>query len=166
MYGYGSPSSLSRLAGVGTGGVIALILGIILGIIVYFIFVKKDRTSYEGKVRKLHDVLNFRKLYLESFIKILYVICAIFIAVFSIVLLFTSGSFGAGLLAFIFTLVIGEVVTRLIYESAILILKGVGYLRDIRDDAEEIRQYARTGDSGRTTVAPASVDEPEMADKL
>ena len=166
MYGYGYPSTLSRGINLGTGGIIALILGIILGIIVYFVFVKKDRSKYEGKAQRLHDVLNFRKLYLESFIKILYVICAIFIAILSIVMLFTSGNFGAGLLAFILTLVLGEVITRLLYESAILVLKGVGYLRDIRDDAEEIRQYARTGDSGRTEVAPASKDEPEMVDKF
>ena len=162
MYTY----SYRAASGLATGGVIALILGIILGIIVYFFFIKKDRSNYGGKLLKIHDVLNFRKLYLESFLKVLYVICAIMIAVMAIVSLFSSGSFGAGLLSFIVLLVVGEVIVRLLYESAILVLKGVGYLRDIRDDAEEIRQYARTKDEGRTNYVAPSTDDPEMVDKL
>ena len=159
-------SSYSRVLNVSTAGVLMIILGIIVGIVVYFIFVKKDRKNYDGKLLKIHDILNFRKLYLESFIKVLYIICAISIALLAIVALFSSGGFGRGLVAFLGLLIIGEVVTRLVYESAILILKGVGYLRDIRDDAEEIRQYAQTGDSGRTSVTPASTDEPEMVEKF
>ena len=161
MYG-----SYSRSLNIGTAGIIMIILGIIIGIVAYFIFVKKDRSNYSGNLLKLHDVLNFRKIYLESFIKVLYVISAITIVLLAIVSLFSSGSFGAGLAAFLGLLIGGEIVARLTYEAMILVLKAVSYLRDIRDDAEEIRQYAQTGDSGRTNVTQGPSDDPEMVSKF
>ena len=155
MYSYSYPSYNTRgisLSNLGAGGIIALIIALIAGIVIYFIFDKKARRDYSGKLLQLHDFLNFRKFYLESFLKVLYIIFTIFIAVLSIVMLFSSGSFGAGLLAFLGTLIIGEVVNRLLYEGMLLLLRAVSYLRDIRDDAEELRQYAKTGDDGRTNV--------------
>ena len=152
MYGYSYYYSGPNISGITTGGIIALILAIIGGLVVYFMFVKKDRHGFTGKQLKLHEFLNFRKFYLESFLKVLYIITSIFIAIMSIVMLFTMGNFGRGLLMFLATLIIGEVVNRLLYEGMLLLLRAVSYLREMRDDVEEIRQYAQTGDSGRTNV--------------
>ena len=149
MYGY-SYYGRSALSGLTTGGIIALIIAIIGGLVVYFIFAKKDRHDYSGKLLQLHDFLNFRKFYLESFLKVLYIITTIFIAIMSIVMLFSMGNFGRGLLSFLGTLIIGEVANRLLYEGMLLLLRAVRYLREMRDDVEEIRQHALVGGSERT----------------
>ena len=56
MYSYSYPSYNTRgisLSNLGAGGIIALIIAIIAGIVIYFIFAKKDRRDYSGKLLQL-----------------------------------------------------------------------------------------------------------------
>ncbi|MBR3230416.1 hypothetical protein IKF73_00060 [Candidatus Saccharibacteria bacterium] len=103
--------------GIWIWGIIALILAIVGGILVYFLFVKA-KTPTKGKfVTWLKDFLSFKIMWIEALLKIAYYIATIFIVLFSFSYLALGG---AGFLAFILTLVLGPIVIRLVYEASLM----------------------------------------------
>lgn len=97
--------------------IIALILAIAGGILVYFLFLKKDNENkFTGFLKYLYEFLSFKKMWLESILKISYLILAIYISLMSFELIGTS------FLGFILTLVFGNIVLRVIYELSLLLL--------------------------------------------
>ena len=109
--GFGqTPNSLTWM-------IIALILAIAGGILVYFLFLKKDNENkFTGFVKYLYEFLSFKKMWLESILKISYLIIAIYISLMSFELIGTS------FLGFILTLVFGNIVLRVVYELSLLLL--------------------------------------------
>ncbi len=109
--GFGqTPNSLTWM-------IIALILAIAGGILVYFLFLKKDNENkFTGFVKYLYEFLSFKKMWLESILKISYLILAIYISLMSFELIGTS------FLGFILTLVFGNIVLRVVYELSLLLL--------------------------------------------
>ena len=93
--------------------IVAFILAIVGGIFAYFLFVRKQNT-YKGFLAWLHDFMDFKTLYIEDAVKVLYTITAIFITLFSFALISTN------FLSFLMTLIVGNVAARLGYEAAIL----------------------------------------------
>lgn len=143
-YGYGYPSNVYGFGGGGTAvAIIALIaLGavIALSIFCYVKFMGKDG----DKASKLGELFDMKKLYLEKFIKILYMIGAVGCAVFAVATPFlmwaATGSFVGflvGLLAGAVGLIVGEVLTRLAYEYTYLFIRIAGDTRAIRGKVEE-----------------------------
>ena len=106
-YGYNS----SALMASSIWMIVALILGIIGGIVLYFTFLsKKNEGRFHGFWGWMYDFLTFKKLLAENLLRILYLILALFITL-------ASFSFiGANFFIFILTLVIGNVVIRIAYE--------------------------------------------------
>ncbi len=97
--------------------IIALILAIAGGILVYFLFLKKDNgNKFTGFLKYLYEFLSFKKMWLESILKISYLILAIYISLMSFELIGTS------FLGFILTLVFGNIVLRVVYELSLLLL--------------------------------------------
>lgn len=97
--------------------IIALILAIAGGILVYFLFLKKDNENkFTGFLKYLYEILSFKKMWLESILKISYLILAIYISLMSFELIGTS------FLGFILTLVFGNIVLRVVYELSLLLL--------------------------------------------
>ena len=97
--------------------IIALILAIAGGILVYFLFLKKDNENkFTGFLKYLYEFLSFKKMWLESILKISYLILAIYISLMSFELIGTS------FLGFILTLVFGNIVLRVVYELLLLLL--------------------------------------------
>lgn len=97
--------------------IIALILAIAGGILVYFLFLKKDNENkFTGFLKYLYEFLSFKKMWLESILKISYLILAIYISLMSFELIGTS------FLGFILTLVFGYIVLRVVYELSLLLL--------------------------------------------
>ena len=97
--------------------IIALILAIAGGILVYFLFLKKDNENkFTGFLKYLYEFLSFKKMWLESILKISYLILAIYISLMSFELIGTS------FLGFILTLVFGNIVLRVVYELSLLLL--------------------------------------------
>ena len=95
--------------------IVAAVLAIIGGIILYFTFLSKKK---EGKYNKflnwMYDFLTFKKMFIENLLKITYLILALFI---------TLASFGTGsFLAFITTLVLGNLTVRVAYEFSLILL--------------------------------------------
>lgn len=95
--------------------ILALILIIAGGLALYFLFVRKPN-HFQGAAAKLHDALNFRTFYTEKLLRVLYSITVVAIVVYSVVLLFTH--FLTALLLF----VLGNLVARIVYEYALLLL--------------------------------------------
>ena len=96
---------------------IALLLAIIGGILVYFLFLKKDNEGkFTGFVKYLYEFLSFKKMWLETILKVSYLILAIYITLTSFELISTS------FLAFVLTLVFGNIILRVIYELSLVLL--------------------------------------------
>lgn len=104
-------SSMNSFASSAVWIIISMVLAVVGGIVLYFTFLKKDNEGkYTGFWGWMYDFLTFKKLTIESVLKILYLICALFITLSSFAMI--SASF----LAFLVYLVIGNLVARIAYE--------------------------------------------------
>lgn len=96
---------------------IALLLAIIGGILIYFLFLKKENESkYTGFVKYLYEFLSFKKMWLETILKVSYLILVIYITLTSFELI------GNSFMAFVLTLVFGNIILRVVYELSLLLL--------------------------------------------
>ncbi|MBO7131701.1 hypothetical protein J6V85_00315 [Candidatus Saccharibacteria bacterium] len=128
--GYGS--STDTLAGVGIWAIIAAILAIVGGILVYFLFVKA-KTDPKGKFAKwLKDFLAFKVMWIEPILKVVYYILTIFVVLISFSYLALGGT---GFLMFLLTLVLGPILVRIGYEFTMMFIM---IWRNTRDIAEKV----------------------------
>lgn len=77
MYDYdyigGSSNNLgSAAAGSVIWGIIAAVLAVVGGILVYFLFIKKDNKGLNKKLVTLKELLDFRIMIIEPILKVLY----------------------------------------------------------------------------------------------
>ena len=106
-------------AGIGIWGIIAFILAIVGGILVYFLFVKA-KTEPKGKFAKwLKEFLSFKVMWIEPIMKVLYYIATIFVILFSFSYLALGGT---GILMFFISLILGPVVVRILYEMTMMFM--------------------------------------------
>ena len=118
-YNYYDESILSQGEGVGIWMIIAAILAIIGGILVYFLFVR-SKSEPKGKFLKwLKDFLSFKIMWIEPILKVVYYIATIFIVLFSFTFLSLGGY---GVLMFFLTLIFGPVVIRIAYEATMMFI--------------------------------------------
>ena len=86
MYNYdyiNSPSNTAALAGSAIWGIIASVLAVIGGILVYFLFIKKDNKGLSKKLVTLKELLDFRIMIIEPILKVLYLIGTIYVILVS-----------------------------------------------------------------------------------
>lgn len=132
--GSGYNSNVSAMQGAGIWGIIALILAIIGGILVYFLFVNA-KTEPKGKFLKwLKDFLNFKIMWIEGVLKILYYFLTIYIVLLSFSFLAAGG---AGFLMFLGFLVLGPVIIRVIYEASMMFIMIWRNTKDIADNTKK-----------------------------
>lgn len=106
--------------------IVSLVLALCAGIVLYFTFLNpKNAESYTGVTKKFFDFLDFKTMTLEAVLKICYLVVAIFITISSFS--FISVSF----VAFLLFLFIGNVLARILFESALLILMIYRKLNEI-----------------------------------
>ena len=132
LYNYNlTGTSASSVADAGIWAIIAAILAIIGGILVYFLFVK-SKNGPKGKFAKwLKDFLMFRTMWIETIIKIIYYITTIFV-------IFVSFSFiSTSFLSFIICLVLGPIITRLVYEGIIMFIMIWRNTADIAENTKK-----------------------------
>lgn len=97
--------------------VISAILAVIGGIVLYFTFLsKKNEGKFTGFLGWMYDFLTFKKMMIENLLKILYLIAALFITLGSFALISTS------FIAFLMTLVFGNIAARVVYELFLVTL--------------------------------------------
>ena len=137
-YGSSASSLAGSAAGAGIWLIIAAILAIIGGILVYFLFVK-SKTAPKGKFAKwLKDFLSFKIMWIEPILKVVYYVATIFVILYS----FTYfGMFnilgGMAFLMFLLTLVLGPICVRLIYEMTMMFIMIWRNTRDIAENTSK-----------------------------
>lgn len=114
---YYSYTTIDEVENIGTWMGISAVLAVIGGILIYFLFLdKKKEGKYTGFVAYLYDFLSFKKMWLESILKITYLILTVYITLFSFSFI------GRNFLMFLGVLVIGNLVIRLTYEFSLVLL--------------------------------------------
>ena len=97
--------------------VVALVLSIIGGILVYFLFLKRENENkFTGFLKYLYEFLSFKKMWLETILKVSYLILVIYVTLSSFELISVS------FISFILVLIFGNIFLRVIYELALLLL--------------------------------------------
>ncbi len=131
---YGGSSTTDAMAGAGIWTIIAAILAIVGGILVYFLFVK-SKTEPKGKFAKwLKDFLAFKVMWIEPILKVVYYIATIFIILFSFTFLALGG---VGILSFFLCLILGPVAVRLAYEMTMMFIMIWRNTKDIADNTKK-----------------------------
>lgn len=96
--------------------IVAAILSIIGGILLYVLFVNKKDKVENKYLAWIKEFLSFKKMLIEVILKVSYIIVAIFITLTSFNIISTS------FLGFLLYLIIGNVIARLIYEGSLILL--------------------------------------------
>ncbi len=124
----------NAIEGAGIWGIIALILAIVGGILIYFLFVK-SKTEPKGKfLIWLKKFLSFKIMWIEPILKVIYYIATIFVVLISFTFL---GAGGAGFLAFLLCLVCGPIAIRLAYEATMMFIM---IWRNTEDISESVKK--------------------------
>ena len=111
---YYTPNISSGYSGSMVWTIISIVLAIIGGIAAYVLFLNKKDKVTNKKLAWIKDFFNFKHLILEQILKISYVILTIFITLTSFNLI--GNNFGG----FLFQLIVGNILLRLIYEGALI----------------------------------------------
>ncbi len=116
-YGYGSGlNSLTSSTGSGVWTIISFILAIIGAFLVYFMFVKSKQEYPNKFLTWLKSFLNFQEMLIEPILKVTYIFLALLITL-------TSFNYiSVHFLVFLLYLVLGNVIVRVIYEWALILL--------------------------------------------
>ncbi len=106
--------------------IISFLVALCAGIVLYFTFLNpKNAESYTGITKKLYDFLNFKTMSLEAILKICYLVITIFITISSFSYISTS------FVLFLIVLFLGNVIARVCFEGALLILMIYRKLNEI-----------------------------------
>ena len=110
--------------------IISVILAIVGGILVYFLFVK-NKATFSAKLEKLREILDFKKMYIETLLKISYYILTIYVVLGSFSLVSIS------FVSFLLQLILGPVVIRIIYEASLI---GIEIWKNTREIAKNTKK--------------------------
>lgn len=137
MYAYPS-SSLVRSASAASASnssvvaIVALVCAIVGSILVFVLFLRKENeTKYTGFVKWLYDFLQFNKLTIDIILRFTYLFLAIFITVMSFGLISTS------FLGFLLTLILGNLVLRVVYEFSMLVILIHRNVRELNEKTKK-----------------------------
>ena len=115
-------SSYARSASTASSGnfvwlIIAAVLAVVGGLVLYFTFLsKKNEGKFTGFLGWMYEFLNFKKMTLEAILKVTYLMLAIYITLASF------ATIGSSFLGFLLTLVLGNLVLRIVYEFSLILL--------------------------------------------
>ncbi len=116
-YQFRASGAASSDAFAGIWLIVSIVVAIIGGITLFFTFLKKSNDGkFKGFAGWLYDFLTFKKMLIENLLRIMYLICTIFITLFSFAII--SENF----LAFLIVLVVGNLLFRIIYEFSLILL--------------------------------------------
>lgn len=115
-YNYDALEKVTNTAsGMAVWTIVAFILAIIGGVLIYFLFIKSEN-KFSDNLTKLKDLLDFKTMLIEPILKILYLILTIFIVLFSFNLI------AVNFLAFLVCLLLGPILIRVAYEAAMMLI--------------------------------------------
>lgn len=139
---------------VGVLSVIFLVAALAGGVVLYFlVFNKQKDGKYQGFMKWVYDFVHFRVLTVEAIVKILYLISAIAVTLMSF-LYFAGGLIG--LLLCPLQIILGNIVVRIAYEFAIMLILLVR-------NSTEINAKLKDQNEGEKSAAdPFSVSLPAI----
>ncbi len=121
--------------GLGLAGIAAIVLTILLYIKV--LPKKLDGTFEKKGIQKLHDYFHFKKLYLESVMKFIFVLATVTVVCMGVFMLFSYTGYGRWRESmFIYGLVmivVGPISVRLAYEGVMMFILLVKNVMDINN---------------------------------
>ena len=98
--------------------IVALILALAGGIVLYYVFVKAKEAPKNEFLKKLKDFLSFKTMCIEPLLKIFYYVLTIYVVLTSFNLIGQEN-----ILGFLAQLVLGPIVVRLGYETAMILVR-------------------------------------------
>ena len=117
MYDYDyMTNTTSSIQGSFVWYIIAAVLAVIGGIVIYFLFVRKNKKEHNKYLVGFKVCADFKKMLIEPILKVTYLILAIFITLYSF------GLIGVSFVAFLLTLTLGNILLRLVYETTLMLL--------------------------------------------
>lgn len=121
-------SSLSGVAAAGVWMIISVVLAIVGGIVLYFVvFTKQNENKFTGFMKWVYEFFTFKKMMLETLLRILYMIIAIYITLSSFALISTS------FVGFLLQLTFGNLIARICFEFSLLLLNICRNTTEIND---------------------------------
>lgn len=120
-----SSSSLGKgasvIEGIGVWTIIAAIIAIVGGILIYFLFINAKTSPKGGFAKWLKDFLTFKILWIKPVLKIAYCVATIFAVLFSFNYLAMFEYLGGmALVYFLLMLIVVPIALRIAYEAALM----------------------------------------------
>ncbi len=110
-------SELNTYNQMGVWIIVSIVIAIIGGIALYFtVFSKQNEKKFTGFLKWCYDFFTFKKMLLETILKVLYLIVALYITLSSFALISVS------FLAFLAQLIFGNILARLGFEFSLVLL--------------------------------------------
>lgn len=129
---------LNSVAATGVWMIVSIILAIIGGIALYFtVFTKQNEHKFKGFMGWLYDFFTFKNMLLETLLKILYIIVAIYITLSSFSLISIS------FIAFILQLTLGNLLARIGFEFSLLLLTICKNTTEINDKLSKTKKETK-----------------------
>ena len=122
-------STVNKVAGTAVWTVIAFIIAIAAGILIYFMFVKDNKPVSEN-LQKLKDLLDFKTMLIEPILKIVYIIATVF------TILFSFGLISLNFVSFLLVLILGPIIIRIIYELMMINIMIWKNTKEINDNVK------------------------------
>lgn len=120
-----SSSSLGKgasvIEGIGVWTIIAAIIAIVGGILIYFLFINAKTSPKGGFAKWLKDFLTFKIFWIKPVLKIAYCVATIFAVLFSFNYLAMFEYLGGmALVYFLLMLIVVPIALRIAYEAALM----------------------------------------------
>lgn len=131
---YGFEQAIEGVAYAAMWTVVSLILAIIGGVLVYFLFIKGKDLKLSAGLTKLRDLLDFKIMLIEPILKILYLVITIF------VILISFNFITINFLSFLLTLLLGPVIVRIIYEASLMLVMIWKNTKIIADNTAKVKE--------------------------
>lgn len=114
-----STSNLNSLFNSGSSdwAAIAFILAVIGSVLIYVLFLKPSKKENNKTLQVIKDFLNFDKMIYEAILKVTYLFLTIFVTLNAFSIISTS------FVTFLLTLVFGNLIIRIIYEAAEMLIQ-------------------------------------------
>lgn len=120
-------NTANKIAGTAIWTVIAFVIAIAAGIMIYFMFVK-DNKPVSKNLQKLKDLLDFKAMLIEPILKIAYIIATVF------VILFSFGLISINFVSFLMALILGPIGIRIVYELMMINIMIWKNTKEINDN--------------------------------
>mgnify|MGYP004521645983 FL=1 len=116
-YGYSGIDAVSKTSiGAIVWGILSVVIAIVGGLLVYFLFIKKDCKTNNKFVKWLKEVLQFKVMFVEIILKVVYLIATIY------VILLSFSFIGTSFFVFLSMLLFGPIAIRLIFEQLLMFI--------------------------------------------